>query len=426
MGRLLEADSLAVLEAFGVPTVPHGVAADPEAARRCFPGRVVLKAHVPLGGRGKAGFVRVTDDPAATAGELLGREFGGFAVTELLVSPAVEIRREWFAAVALESTPVALFSADGGVDVAAAHRRDVDIRRGLLPHEARELVVEAGLRGPAVNRAAAVLVGLYRAFRARDCLLVEVNPLVELADGRVAAASAVVHVDDRAEFRQPGLPVAGHDGARPWTEAERRMREVDAIDPEVGHIRFHHFPGGRVALMVTGGGGGAIAFDTLAAEGLEPATTFDISIGDIEEKVRRATRIILGLPGLAGLVAGSNFTNFAPVTARCAGLIRALREAPPPFPVVLRFCGPGQEEAAALAAGIPGVTWCDERVRLDEAVRLLAAQVRERESGAAGRALGPGACGGGAAPAAGPGACGSGAAPAAGGGGRGRTGGDAR
>lgn len=405
MGRLLEAASLREVKEAGVPVIPFSVARSPEEVREAaqhFRSAVFVKAHVPAGGRQKGGVISLAPSPdraADIAAALLGTTFRRYPISEVLVSPAARIRRELFVAVALDESrkgPVVIFSAHGGIDVETLARErpagvqifPVNMLAGLGPADAETIVRAGGLRGPAVSATRDILLHLYRLFRRTDARLVEINPLAETDEGTLLALSACIYSDDRAAYRQPrlseGVLPAGN-GWRPFTSRELAMRDVDALDPDVGHIRFHEFDDGEIALMITGGGGGAVAFDTLIANGMRPALTFDISIGDIEEKLYRATQIVLSRPGLKGLIAGSNFTNFAPVEARVRGIVRALQDpaAPVTFPVVLRFCGPDQETAARLAAGLPFVEYLDERVRIDEAVERVIALVRAR----AGRAV---------------------------------------
>lgn len=399
MTRLLEHHSLDLLAQAGVPVAPHRVAGTPEEAAEAaaaLGGRVVVKALVPAGGRGKAGAVRPADGPEATAAAasaLLGRTVGHFPTARVLVQTRLEIRDEYFCAFTFDSqhrAPVVLFSAAGGVEVEELVRerpgalvtRAVEPGPDLPPFLAREIAEGAGLGGQRLLDVAAVLTRLYQVFRRHDVALVEVNPLAVDGAGGLVAPSAVVTLDDQAAFRHPEwkrlLDGAGSNGWRPLTALERRMREIDATDAG-SSIRFNEFPEGRIACMMTGGGSGLLAFDQFRRLGETPATTFDITPGRVEEKMYLATKAILARPGLAGLVAGGNITNFIPIDVKVRGVVRALKELGVDarlFPVVFRYAGPGVEAARALAAEVPGVEFYDEATSLEAAVEWIVARVR--------------------------------------------------
>jgi succinyl-CoA synthetase beta subunit len=257
-----------------------------------------------------------------------------------------------------------------------------------LPFVAREIVEAGGLAGQRLLDVAAVLTRLYQVFRASDAFLVEVNPLAVDAKGVVVAPSAVVTVDDQADFRHPDwapwVESARSNGWRPLTPLEREMRAIDATDAGSA-IRFNELElaDHGIACMITGGGSGFVALDHFRRLGERPATTFDITPGRIEQKMYLAARAILSRPGLRGLVAGGNISNFISVDVRVRGVVRALKELGVDghrFPVVVRYAGPGAEAARALAAEVPGVEFYDERTSLEEAVERIVARVRGMEA----------------------------------------------
>jgi succinyl-CoA synthetase beta subunit len=190
-------------------------------------------------------------------------------------------------------------------------------------------------------------------------------------------------LDDQAAFRHPqweqGAQQDRSNGWRPLTRLEESMREVDAIDAG-SSIRFNEFPEGRIACMMTGGGSGLVTFDQFRRLGETPATTFDITPGRVEEKMYLATKLILSRPGLAGLLAGGNITNFIPIDVKVRGVVRALEELGVDarrFPVVFRYAGPGVEVARELASAVPGLEFYDEHLSLEGAVERIVARVRE-------------------------------------------------
>jgi len=394
MARLLEHHALDLLKQVGVPVPPFRVVSTPEAAREAatrLGSPVVLKALIPVGGRGKAGAIRMAQTPGEAfdqAQELLGRTILNFPVRELLVSEEVRIAKEFFVSLTFDSMsrkPVVLFSSLGGIDVETILEKDpeklvqvpVDICVGLQPFQAREIAESAGLKGRILMETAQVLMGLYRVFRQFDAQTVEVNPLALTDEDRIVAPSAVVVIDDQALFRHPELDGIADpertNGWRPLTDLERQIRDIDKTDASSA-IRFNEFEEGDIAFMITGGGSGFLALDLIQRLGGKPATTFDITPGRVEEKMYLATKAILSRPGLKGMIAGGNITNFIPIDVKVRGVIRALKDLkvdPRKFPVVFRYAGPGVEVAKKMASEIPGIEFYDAATSLEDAVRRI-------------------------------------------------------
>jgi succinyl-CoA synthetase beta subunit len=316
-----------------------------------------------------------------------------FPVERLLASAPVAIAQEMFVAITFDSMsrkPIVLFSAQGGIDVEAILERDpasliqrpFALSQGLQPFAAREIAAAAGLQGKTLLAVADVLVRLWQVFWALEAQTLEINPLALTADGQVIAPSGVILLDDQAAFRHPELESVIDPGLtngwRPLTPLERRMREIDATDPG-SSIRFNEFEDGDIAFMVTGGGAGLLALDAMLRYGGRPATTFDITPGRVEEKMYLATGAILAKPGLKGLLAGGNISNFIPIDVKVRGVVRALQELavdPAAFPVVFRFDGPANEAARRAAAALPGIEYYDGATSIEDAVRRIVERTR--------------------------------------------------
>ena len=400
MARLLEHHALDLLKQQGIPVPGFRVVSAPGAAKEAalrMGCPVVLKALIPVGGRGKAGAIKMAYEPEEAfeqATELLGRTVLNFPVDEILVSEAVTIAKEFFVSVTFDSMsrkPLVLFSSLGGMDVedilqkepSRLVQRPIDTTSGLQPFQAREIAESAGLEGENLLAVADLLPRLYWIFHQFDCQTVEVNPLVLTDTGRMIAPSAVIVIDNQALFRHPELErIADPDltnGWRPLTPLEKEMRTIDRIDSSSA-IRFNAMEG-DIAFMMTGGGAGLLALDSMLRLGGKPATTFDITPGRVEEKMYLATKAILSKPGLKGMIAGGNITNFIPIDVKVRGVIRALKELkvnPKKFPVVFRFAGPGVEVARELASELPGIEFYDAASSLEEAVRRIVELTKER------------------------------------------------
>jgi succinyl-CoA synthetase beta subunit len=394
MARVLEHDALRLLSAEGLKATAFDVVSDPEAAiasTQRFDGSSIVKALIPCGGRGKAGGIRIArspDEAASAARALLGTELLHFPVERVFVGELIEIARELFVSITFDSAsrrPLLLCSLLGGVDVGellerepdALIQRTLDPSLGLPDFLAREVAEELGLSGNEASAMVAALGAMYRAFVRYEAITVEINPLCFTPAGELLAPTALMVIDDLALFRQPALNgVADPDltnGWRPLTKLERKMREIDRRYPGCP-IRFNEFTDGDVALMVMGGGAGFFTLDAFMRLGGKPATTFDITPGAFEEKLREATAAIVARPGTRALIAGGNMSNFLPVDVRVRPIVRGLQDAnidPQRFPVVFRFDGPCIEEAKAIAAELPGIEFFDSTTTLENAVKRI-------------------------------------------------------
>ncbi|HZC19769.1 MAG TPA: ATP-grasp domain-containing protein, partial [Rubrobacteraceae bacterium] len=219
---------------YDVETLEGIVAASPEEAREAaeqLGGTVAVKAQVQTGGRGKAGGIKVVDNPddaEEATRDILGMDIRGHEVQRVLVEAGAEIESEMYLSIMVDRTekkPLILFSSEGGVDIEeiaekspdAIVRIYVDPLLGLLPYQVRELNFTAGLEGDVAKGVGQVLNNLYEAFEGMDASLVEINPLVSTEDGRVLALDAKVTVDDSSLFRHEDIA---------------DLRDVEAADPE--------------------------------------------------------------------------------------------------------------------------------------------------------------------------------------------------
>lgn len=392
MGVLLEPDVKAALSAAGV-AVPDGVVArtphEVRIAAARYDAGAVVKALVPIGRKQKGGGIRFVDDAAAAAdhaADLIGSEINGFPVHAVLVEERVDVGSELYAAISPDGAERSwrlTFATSGGIDVedelsAGAFVSVVLAASGRVPEfSMRELVVGAGLSGAPVRTVAMALTRTARVAISLDATLMEINPLVLTHDGRAVAVGAMCSVDDRSLFRHDDLAkqvVQGVDRTgRPLTDLERYMARLNERFPQHGEIRFAEFRDGDLGFMVMGGGAGLVSLDELHRLGRRPATFFDMTAGDVEEKIYLATRAVLGIPRLRGLIIGVNISAFAPVPIRARGIARALSETDRDlrkFPVVIRLAGPQDDEAAEILRDFP-VHYFRDDATLEEAVRTF-------------------------------------------------------
>lgn len=400
MSRLLEDQSKRLLAAAGI-TVPRGrVVATAEAAIEAaheLGGRAVVKALVPLGGKGKAGGVRLTDDPVAAgaaAAALLGHRLGHFPVERVLVEERISIERELYAAVMLEGELVVLASADGGVEIEHLIKQGGRLRRfiadpwrGLMPFEARAIWAELGLTGASLRAASEALYAIGQVFGQHEATLLEINPLALTVDQQAVAVGALMAVDDDALFRHPKLADLAETGNerswRPLTELERRALAVDAAEPYRGTARYTEFDDGEIACLCGGGGASLLLMDALYRAGGRPANYSEFGGNPSAEKVYGLASVALAKPGVRGLFVCQNITSNTQVDLSAEGVTRALAERGLDggrFPVVVRLAGVGEERARTLCQAA-GIEYHADDITLDEAASLMVQRMREAAQG---------------------------------------------
>ncbi len=321
----------------GVPVVDGAVAETPEQARQAAErlagssgGRVVVKAQVKTGGRGKAGGVKLADDPAdaqAKAEQILGMDIKGHPVRRVMLAPAVAIAQEYYFSILLDRsnrTFLAMASREGGMDIEtlavekpeALARVPVDALVGVDDAKAREIVDEAGFPADVADQVVAVVQQLWALFVAEDATLVEVNPLVKTEDGRVLALDGKVTLDDNADFRHADHAALQDKHATDPLEARAKEKDLNYVKLE-----------GQVGVIGNGAGLVMSTLDVVAYAGDEfgskPANFLDIGGGASAQVMADGLEIILGDPDVRSV-----FVNvFGGITACdevANGIVQAL------------------------------------------------------------------------------------------------------
>jgi len=368
--NLHEYQAREILRRYGIPVPDGDVATTPDEARAIaqrLGGRVVVKAQVHAGGRGKAGGVKLAKDPteaAAHARQILGMTIKGLAVRKVLVVPAADIASESYVGMIVDrgsQRPVLMVSAAGGVDIEAVaaetptqiQRLAVDPRYGLLSHQALGLALKL-YRDVAQARAAAdIMQRLYTAFYAVGASLAEINPLATTPDGKVVALDAKIVVDDNELERRPEI-AALRD---PEGEA---ASELAAREAGLSFIKLD----GTVGCCVNGAGLAMATMDLVKYYGGEPANFLDIGGSSNPQKVVAALRIITADPSVRAIL----FNIFGGIT-RCDdvanGIVEATRLLPLKVPMVIRLTGTNEREAIVILtrAGYTALTDMDEAVK---------------------------------------------------------------
>ncbi|MFE1961868.1 ADP-forming succinate--CoA ligase subunit beta [Streptomyces sp. NPDC059479] len=318
----------------GVPVLAGEVITTPDAAREVterLGGKAVVKAQVKVGGRGKAGGVKLASDPADAvekAGQILGMDIKGHTVHQVMLAETADIAEEYYVSFLLDRTNrtfLAMASVEGGVEIEVVAEENpdalakvpVDANEGCTPEKAAEIVAAAKFPAEIADQVADVLQKLWTVFIAEDALLVEVNPLIKSGDNKIIALDGKVSLDENADFRQPEHAALEDKAAANPLEAAAKAKNLNYVklDGEVGII------GNGAGLVMSTLD--VVAYAGEAHSGVKPANFLDIGGGASAEVMANGLEIILGDPDVKSV-----FVNvFGGITACdevANGIVQAL------------------------------------------------------------------------------------------------------
>lgn len=373
---LYEFQGKELLRRYGIETLEGIVAASPEEARAAaekLGGPVAVKAQVLTGGRGKAGGIKVVEEPEdveEAARQILGMEVRGHKVRRVLVEAGAEIESEMYLSIMVDRAAkksLILFSTEGGVDIEEVSERNpdaivriyIDPLLGLLPYEVRELTFAAGLEGDIAKGVGNTLNNLYEAFVGSDASLVEINPLVSTKDGHVLALDAKVTVDNSSLFRHEDIA---------------ELHDVDAADPEeqraleagLQYVKLD----GDVGIVGNGAGLVMSTLDVVAQAGGEPANFCDVGGGANAEKIATALDIVASNKQVKSVL----FNIFGGITRGdevARGLLTALDRSDTDLPIVVRLDGTNADEGRRILAENTPENVYTEQTMLDAAKKAV-------------------------------------------------------
>jgi succinyl-CoA synthetase beta subunit len=359
--KLHEYQSKQIFTKYGIP-IPRGrVAATADEAKQIakeLGGRVVIKSQVLVGGRGKAGGIRLAkspDEAAELADKILTMEIKGLPVRKVLVDEAANIETEIYLGITNDRAarrPVMMASSAGGVEIEEVARltpekiikAHIDPLLGLRDYQSRDVAVGIDLPREHWQLFGQVTKGLWQAYQDCDATLAEINPLVITAENKLLAVDGKMLIDDNALFRQPALS---------------EMRDLDAEAPSEIEARRYGLSfiklDGNIGCMVNGAGLAMTTMDIIKLFGGEPANFLDIGGGAGADKVAAAMRIILADPNVKAVL----FNIFGGIT-RCdevaRGVLVAMNEVKPKVPMVVRLVGTNAEEGREILANAKMIT----------------------------------------------------------------------
>lgn len=358
--KIHEYQAKEILKKFGV-AVPKGkVAFSPEEARKIaedLGGKVVVKAQIHAGGRGKAGGVKLAGSPEEAekiARELIGKilvthQTGpeGKEVRKVLVEETMDIERELYAGIVLDrsrSQLVFMVSTEGGVEIekVAAETPEkiakeyIDPGAGLLPFQSRKMAYNLRLSGSQVKNGVKFLMALYNAYVASDASLAEINPLVVTKDGRVLALDAKINFDDNAMYRHPEY-------------AELRdLNEEDPLEVEASKYNLNYIKlEGNVGCMVNGAGLAMATMDIIKLAGGEPANFLDVGGSASAETVENGFKIILSDKNVKAILINI-FGGIVRGDRVARGVVEASKKIGVKVPIVVRLQGTNAEEGGKI------------------------------------------------------------------------------
>jgi len=337
---------------FGVPVPRGSVAKTPAEARKIaadLGGKVVVKAQVHAGGRGKAGGIKVVSSPdeaEQAAKKLLGTRLvthqtgpQGVPVNAVLVEEAIDIKRELYLSIVIDGVaglPVIMASEAGGMDIEEVARTSpekilkayVYPGQGVRTYLARKLAYGLNLAPEQMKAGTELISNLYKLFQAKDCSLAEINPLVITADGRVLAADAKLNFDDNASYRQKAV------------EALRDIAQEDPLEVEAKSKGIENYIklDGSIGCLVNGAGLAMAVLDLLKQEGGNAANFLDIGTINDPERVVQAIGIINSDPNVKAMLINI-FGGMARTDVIAQGLVAAHKKMEIKVPVVVRLAG---------------------------------------------------------------------------------------
>ena len=341
---------------FGIPVSDGRLATTPEEARaaaEAIGGPVVVKAQVLTGGRGKAGGVKLAQDPAdaeAKARDILGLDINGHVVRKIWIEQASDIAKEYYLSITFDrgtKQPLFMLTTEGGVEIEqvaeenpdALARLHVDPLEGFQPYQARRLIYGAAIEDPSEQKQIlAIIEKLYKCFVESDAMLTEINPLIVTPDGEVRALDSKFTVDDSALFRHPDIA---------------EMRDVEAADP---HERLAREKGvtyvkldGDVGILGNGAGLSMSTVDVVVVAGGRPANFCDLGGGGDAQGVIDALEVITSDDQVRSIF----FNIFGGITRGdevARGILAALDQMKIELPIVVRLDGTNAEEGRRLLA----------------------------------------------------------------------------
>ncbi len=350
-----------ILDKYGVPTPRAEVASTAAEAKEIatrIGGRVVVKAQVHAGGRGKVGGVKLVDTPEQAeevAGALLGTRLvtkqtgaAGVPVEKVMIAETLDIKDELYLSIVIDGdigAPVVMASTEGGMaieEVAETTPEKIfrvagDPLIGLTAYHARDIALALGVPAESLRATTKLITDLYRVFTDNDCSLVEINPLVVTEDNRVVALDAKINLEDDALFRHPDL-------AKLRDPSQQDPLERRASEAGLAYVKLD---GGRVGCMVNGAGLAMATMDITKTAGADPANFLDIGGSADQGRIEEAFKIVMDDDDVE-IILVNLFAGIARADIVAQGIVAAAKETNAQLPMVVAMRGTNAREGARI------------------------------------------------------------------------------
>ncbi len=385
--RLYEFESKEIIKNYGIEVPKNLLIRSVDDIDNVSSENVVKAQLLTVGSREKFGAVKVCDsfdDVKKNVNALLHSRISGEIVNSILLEEKVDILNEYYIGVTYDTDsrmPIVVLSKSGGIDVEKSGKlvkRQIDPINGIQDWLAREIAKEAGFSA-AIVKVADITKKLYACFVKEDAKLVEINPLAETSDGRFVAVDALVELDDDANFRHKDRNLQQRTLAnRAPTERELAVKKINESDYR-GTVKYMELDG-DIAFLAAGGGGSITCMDALINCGGSASNYTEYSGNPSREKVYELTKQMLSKYGLNGLWIVGAIANFTRVDETMQGIVDALIEVKPKYPIVVRRSGPYEKvgleilRAAAKAHGLD-MTVYGKEMPMTKTARILMEKV---------------------------------------------------
>jgi len=361
--RIHEYQAKAFLTQFGIPVPKGGIATTPVEAKKIaaeLGNKVVIKAQVYAGGRGKAGGIKMADTPEEAeigARELLGRRLvteqttpEGVPVSKVLVEEAINIRQELYLGLVIDEInrlPVMMASEAGGMEIEEIARLSpekvlkayIDPPTSVQPFQARKLAYTMNLNPEEIRPAIELMGKLYQLFLAKDCSLAEINPLVITMEGKLLALDAKLNFDDNAIFRQQDV-----EEVYDWEQEH----PIEARAAQLG-VRNYVKLDGNIGCVVNGAGPTMSVIDLLAQMGGKAANFYDTGPAPVPKEIANAVKIIIGDPSVKVILVNI-FAGMGRGERYAQGVVDGYLQSNAKLPVVVKLSGTNVEEGKRILA----------------------------------------------------------------------------
>jgi succinyl-CoA synthetase beta subunit len=350
--KIHEYQAKALLAECGIPIPEGAVATTPAEAKTIaskLGGKVAIKAQVYAGGRGKAGGIKVANSPEEAekaAGQILGTRLvthqttaEGVPVSKVLVEKAMDVKRELYLSIIVDSAsrmPVMMASEAGGMDIEEVAQKTpekilkafIDPTAGFQPFQGRKLAYGMNLTQEQMRPASSLMSNLYKLFKAKDCSLVEINPLVITADGNLLALDAKVNFEDNALFRHTDIEQL-HD-----------LEQEDPLEVKANELGVKNYikMDGNIGCMVNGAGLAMAVMDLITHAGGRPANFLDIGTVNNVDRVISAFKVFTTDPNVKAIMVNI-FGGMARVDTIAQGIVEANKQMDIKLPLVVRLAG---------------------------------------------------------------------------------------